>query len=299
MTVAIPSLNWLRVFEAAARCESFARAATQLNMSSAAVSQQVRALEDRLGKQLFERHAHAVTLTEAGRAYLPSVQQALLTLESATDGLFGTAPDQQLFLRAIHIFAHGVLAPGYGAFMDAHPEVQLNLSTAVHNVEAVQGFTDMQVVFGAPQAHGAEGDYLLGEHLYPVAPPEIAAQITTPADLFDYRLIEVATHRAGWASVFDNLDIVPAAARYSYVDSTNVAMALAADGVGVALARAPASNRAMREAGLVPCLDIDPIEGREAYHLIYPSRAGLRPAAKVFRDWLLNWCAEFEQRRAL
>lgn len=299
MTVAIPSLNWLRVFEAAARYESFARAAEQLNMSSAAVSQQVRALEDRLGQQLFERHAHAVTLTDAGRAYLPSVQQALLTLESATEGLFGTKPDQQLFVRSIFIFAQGVLGPGYQEFIDAHPEIQLHLSSGIHSSEIMNGFADMQIVFGAPEAHGAEGDYLLGEKLYPVATPDIAAQIKHPSDLLNHKLIDVATHRAGWASVFDHLDIVPTSAHYCYVDSTNVGIVLAARGVGVALMRAPATDWSMNEAGLVPCLDMEPVEGREAYHLIYPSRAALRPAARVFREWLLNWCAEFAGRRAL
>ena len=83
MTAPLPSLNWLRVFEAAARCESFARAAEELNMSAAAVSQQVRALEERLGAALFERPAHAVRLTDPGRAYLPGVQQAMLTLQPA------------------------------------------------------------------------------------------------------------------------------------------------------------------------------------------------------------------------
>ena len=77
-----PPLNWLRVFEAAARCQSFSRAADELNMSASAVSQQIRALEQRLGAPLFERHARAVTLTVAGRAYLPGVQHALVTVQT-------------------------------------------------------------------------------------------------------------------------------------------------------------------------------------------------------------------------
>jgi len=80
MVSKIPSWNWLRVFEASARCESFARAAVELNMSAAAVSQQARALEERLGARLFDRQAPAVRLTDVGRAYLPGVQQPLLTL---------------------------------------------------------------------------------------------------------------------------------------------------------------------------------------------------------------------------
>ena len=81
MASRVASLNWLRVFEAAVRSESLARAAVPLNMSPAAMSQQVRALEEHLGRALFQRGAQSVMLTEAGRAYLPPVQQALGTLD--------------------------------------------------------------------------------------------------------------------------------------------------------------------------------------------------------------------------
>ena len=292
MAVNVPSLNWLRVFEAAARCESFARAAGQLNMSPAAVSQQVRALEERLGVALFARHAHAVTLTEVGRAYLPSVQQALLTLENATEGLFGAARAQQLFVQSVLIFAQGVLARGYGDFTSAHPDIALSLTTGNLPYEFARGFTDLQIVFGNPQAYGAESDRLMGEQLYPVARPDLAGTVAGPSDLLRHGLIEVATHRAGWPHVFEQLGILPGSARYLYADSTIMAMALAAEGVGIALARAPASDKAMREAGLVPCLPGVMTAGREAYHLVYPDRAGLRPPARIFRDWLLTWCRE-------
>ncbi|WP_306116482.1 MULTISPECIES: LysR family transcriptional regulator [unclassified Roseovarius] len=290
MSVNLPSLNWLRVFEAAARCESFARAAVQLNMSPAAVSQQVRALEERLGVALFDRHAHAVSLTAVGRAYLPSVQQALLTLENATEGLFGAARAQQLFVQSVLIFAQGLLSRGYEDFTSAHPDINMTLTTANLPFEFARGFTDLQIIFGSPQAYGAEGDKLLGEKLYPVALPEVVAGIDGPADLMRHRLIEVATHRAGWPHVFDSLGILPGQARYFYADSTMMAMALASEGAGIALARAPASDKAMREAGLVPCLPGVSVWGREAYHLVYPDRAALRPPARVFRDWLLDWC---------
>ncbi|MBE1284937.1 MAG: LysR family transcriptional regulator [Rhodobacteraceae bacterium] len=288
MSTRIPSLNWLRVFEAAARTESFARAATQLNMSAAAVSQQVKALETQLGTPLFHRHAHAVTLTEAGRAYLPSVQQSLLMLETATTGLFGQSREQRLFVQSVLLFAHGVLAGGLPGFQAAFPNINLALSTGNMVADFANQFTDVQVVFGNPSLFGTEGDLLIGETLYPMARPDIAARIRDSQDLFDHTLIEVSTHRASWPHLFQELRLSHAGARYFFADNSLMAAELARQGVGIALARAPASDAAMQAAGLVPCLPDLTAPGQEAYHLIYPDKTSLRPAARTFRDWLLD-----------
>ncbi len=291
MATRIPSLNWLRVFEAAARTESFARAAAQLNMSAAAVSQQVKALETQLGTPLFHRHAHAVTLTEAGRAYLPSVQQSLLMLETATTGLFGESREQRLFVQSVLLFAHGVLAGGLPEFQAAHPQVSLALSTGNMAADFANQFTDLQIVFGNPSLFGTEGDELLREVLYPVAPPEIGAQIQSPQDLFRFPLIEVSTHRASWVQLFESLRLPHGQARYFFADNSLMAAELSAQGMGIALARAPASDAVVKASGLVRCLPEIEVPGQEAYHLIYPDRGAMRPAAKLFRDWLLDYVA--------
>lgn len=292
MSAPVPSLNWLHVFEAAARAESFVRAAEELNMSAAAVSQQVKALEERLGAALFDRRAHSVRLTDVGRAYLPGVQQALLTLQSTTEGLFGAAKAQQLYVQAVLLFAHGILADGHLAFGTAHPDIALNLSTGNSVADFAQGYSDLQIVFGNPLAFGAEGDRLLGERLYPVARPDVAARIEAPADLLAHPMIEVGTHRAGWPYVLEAMGLSSGGVRYVFADNTIMAFALARAGNGIALARAPVSDGAMQEAGLVPCLGEMSCEGREAYHLVYGSRTALRPPARAFRDWLLDWCRD-------
>ncbi len=292
----IPSLNWLRVFEAAARTESFSRAASQLNMSPAAVSQQVKALETRLGTPLFHRHAHAVTLTEAGRAYLPSVQQSLLMLETATTGLFGETREQRLYVQSVLLFAHGVLAKGLPAFQAAHPQINLSLTTGNANSDFINQFTDLQIVFGNPALFGTEGDELLREVLFPLAPPEIAAQIHTPQDLLQHTLIEVSTHRASWLYWFEALRLPTGQARFFFADNSIMAAELSASGLGIALARAPASDRIMEGSGLVPCLPDLQVNGQEAYHLIYPSRTDLRRPARLFRDWLLDYSAAVQTR---
>ena len=96
----IPSLNWLRVFEAAARLENFARAAEFLHMSTSAVSQQIKALESHLGEELFNRGPRHVELTDAGHAFLPTVRQSLASIEETTASLFGQNKDNTLTLQA-------------------------------------------------------------------------------------------------------------------------------------------------------------------------------------------------------
>ncbi|WP_270726972.1 LysR family transcriptional regulator [Shimia sp. Alg240-R146] len=287
----IPSLNWLRVFEAAARTESFARAAEQLHMSPAAVSQQVKSLEERLGAPLFVRKAHAVTLTEAGRAYLAPVQQSLMTLEEATEGLFGRTREQALYLNCVLIFAHGILAQGLSEFEIDNPGLSVVMNTGNSAVDFHQGFVDLKIIFGNPHAYGAESDRIMGEWLYPVAMPDVAAQITQPADLLDWPLIEVGTHRSGWRQVLEEVKVMPGAARMVFADSTVMAMAMARAGRGIALARAPASDAEMEGAGLVPCLAGLRVRGSQAYHLVYDDLRALRPPARKFRDWLLAWGA--------
>ena len=292
MASRVPSLNWLRVFEAAARTESFARAAAQLNLSAAAVSQQVKALEDRLGAPLFLRGAHSVTLTDLGRAYLPSVQQALGLLEEATEGVFGAPREEPVFVQSVLLFAHGVLARGLGDFQQAHPNIRVTLNTGNSALDFSNSFSDLQIAFGNPGHYGRDHDPLLGETLYPVALPEVCETIATAQDLQDHTLIEVATHRSGWRHLFHALHLPMRSLRVLHADSSIMAAAMAAQGLGVMLARAPASDVVVVQSGLVPCLPGAQVRGEEGYHLVCPDRAALRPAAQVFRKWLLGYVAE-------
>lgn len=288
MNTSLPSLNWLRVFEAAARSESFARAAIDLNMSAPAVSQQIKALETQLGTDLFIRSAHSVTLTDEGRAYLPAVQHALASLEGATSGLFSKAKEEQVFVQSVLIFAHGLLVPKLAEFEALHADTKLRLTTGNISTDFKQGFSDLMIIFGSPSSHGAESDPLLGEKLYPVARPEIADQIRNPQDLLKFPLIEVVTHRASWPQIFDACNIRASGVQYFYADNTFIALGLAQHSDKIALARAPATDLSIIEAGLVPCLPDFSKDGIQSYHIVYEDRASLRPAAQKFRHWLLD-----------
>jgi len=284
----IPSLNWLRVFETAARFESFARAADSLSMSPPAVSQQIRALESYLKRDLFDRGPHSVRLSEAGRAFLPVVAQALHSVETTTASLFGDPEGQPLAVRVSLMLACGWLAQRLPAFHAAHPEVQLTLMSGLHDEDFLRRGADLQITFGVPPGPGEEGDYLFGETFYPVALPKIAEGIRKPKDLLPYHLYEVVTLRTNWLQFLSLAGPIPEApARVLHVDSSLIAFAMAATGSGIALARAPATDALEKAHGLMRCLPGLSMKGTQGYSLTYPARSGLSRAARAFREWLL------------
>ncbi|MEM9736421.1 MAG: LysR family transcriptional regulator, partial [Pseudomonadota bacterium] len=200
MVPRVPSLNWLRVFEAAARAGSFARAAEILNMSPPAVSQQIKALEGALGQKLFLRGARSVTLTEVGRTYLPSVVRALHSIENTTVNLFGGSEERTLTVKCNLLFLTGWLAPRVLEFQRQHPHVRLTLAEDTQDNPWVAEDQCLKILFEGSFAGGDRRDVLFGERIYPVALPQIAAEIETAEDLLRYPLVDVPTHRANWWS---------------------------------------------------------------------------------------------------
>jgi hypothetical protein len=170
----LPHLPWLRAFEAAARQQSFSGAAQELHVSPAAVSQQIRLLEQHLGFVLFRRLPRGVLLTDMGSAYLPSVRKAFDTLSMSTAGLFGSPGRRTLTLRCTAAFAVLWLSPRLQGFIDAHPGIDVRLFTAIwaelrklgrHRRVAARQLLDRQVfglVVGQAQVVGRLVQRFLG-----------------------------------------------------------------------------------------------------------------------------------------
>ncbi|MEO1194052.1 MAG: LysR family transcriptional regulator [Pseudomonadota bacterium] len=290
----IPSLNWLRVFEAAARSGSFARAAEILNMSPAAVSQQIKALESHLGAPLFRRSPRAVMLNEAGIAFLPVVRQALLSVETTAAALFARPKTARVSLQAPLIFATSWLAARLGDLEARHPEIELSVMGLGELQEGPLGRFDLHVVFGLPAPNWGHSDLLFGERVYPLARAEFAAKLARPEDLLQHRLLEIASHKASWLQLLEQAGLEDlSAARLSFTDSSDIALARAAEGQGIALARAPATDGREALYGLVPCCPGLEMPGIESYHLVSPPSAGLSQAAAAVRDWLLEVSAGY------
>jgi len=292
MRGSIPSLNWLRVFEAAARLQSFARAAELLDMSTSAVSQQIKALETHFGAALFNRGARHVELTDAGHSFLPAVRQALTTIEETAGSLFGQHRDRTLTLQADLIFSTAWLAPRLPGFDRQCPGIQLHLTGAYRDADYQRPGAELKILFGPVHRSWAQCDRLFHERIYPVAHPEVAASIARAADFLDQRLIQISTHRINWNQVLQaiGIDTVPTR-QLCFVENTQAALALAAAGYGIALARAPTTDDFVGRLGLVPC-DIAPgLNSTEAYYLVYQNLESLSGAAREFHAWLLGEAA--------
>ncbi|WP_075996105.1 LysR family transcriptional regulator [Salaquimonas pukyongi] len=283
----IPSLNWLRVFEAAARTESFARAAELLNMSAAAVSQQIKALETHLGRDLFVREAKRVVLTETGRSFLPAVQQSLYSVETTAAALFGTREEEQVTIQMVSVLAIGWLAPRLARFEAAHPGIRVNVNTAnlVSDFRALLPGrdADLQVAFGSATDFPEGAERLMGETLYAVAPPQIAEAIHSPKDISGHLLNEVATHRSGWHQVLSGADGTDIGqCRLRMVDNTPLSLVLSASGDGLALARAPATDFLTGRLGLAAVGALAPVRGNQHYHLFTSQTRPLERARSCF-----------------
>jgi len=291
----IPSLNWLRVFEAAARMENFARAGLLLNMSTSAVSQQVKALESHLGEALFKRGARHVELTDAGHAFLPTVRQSLASIEEAATSLFGADRDNTLTLQADLNLTLSWLTDRLPEFSRRHPQVQLHLNGVYHDVDYQRPGYELRILFGPVHRSWGQCDRLYDEVIYPVASPAIADSIHSAADFLQHRLIQISTHQINWNQVLQAvaIDSVPLR-RLCFTDSTQVSLNLAAAGYGIALARAPTTDRLVDRLGLKRCRLCPALKSTEAYYLSYRNRESLSGAAVLFRDWLLEQVKSFD-----
>src|SRR3954471_19407024 len=165
----LPPLNALKAFEAAARHESFTRAAEELCVTQGAVSHQVKALETELGFKLFNRERQRLTLTEAGREYLTVVRDALDRIALGTDRLLQRQNAGVLTVSTSPDFAAKWLVHRLGNFAEAHPEIDLRVSATLHHVDFAREEVDLAVRHGDGHWPGLDPLQLSGEQLFAVA----------------------------------------------------------------------------------------------------------------------------------
>ena len=188
----LPPLNALKAFEAAARHESFTRAAEELCVTQGAVSHQVKALEGHLGIKLFNRERQKLVITEAGRAYLEIIRDALDRIAAGTERLLQRQSAGVLTVTTSPNFASKWLVHRLARFAEAHPGIDLRISASLHHVDFAREDVDLAIRHGDGQASGLHVTRLCAEELIVVCSPKLLAgknAIRKPSDLSRHPLL--------------------------------------------------------------------------------------------------------------
>jgi LysR family transcriptional regulator of beta-lactamase len=280
---AMPPLDWLRSFEAAARLSNFTAAAAELGLTQAAVSQHIRFLEERLKTRLFSRLARGVALSPEGAAYLPHIQSAFATIGSSTTELFEPRAIQTVTVRVPISFALLVLVPSLPDLAKALPRIQLDVVTIHRPADYDQPGSVLDIRFGSGNFPGREADRLTVERLVPVASPTLVGNV----DWTSLPLLLVAGAREMWADWFAAAGM-PGHPRRSYrFDSFVAAMEAAKAGAGVLLGSRPLIDAALASKALVALSGFE-LSSSSGHFLTRASAAQLTHAERDFRLWLLS-----------
>lgn len=285
----LPPLAAIRVFEAAARHLSFTAAAAELGMTQAAVSYQIKVLEERAGTPLFLRRPRQVVLTEAGQKLAPAVTQAFGLIGEAYAAVRGGA-DGVLNVSTLLTFAANWLAQHLGLFQLAHPALAVRVDTSNRIVDFAREDIDIAIRSGGGNWPGMETHMLFRADFTPVLSPKLAAGIggvKEPADLLKLPILDPGD--IWWKQWFeaagvkvDDLAERPGTSMGAQAYEANAAIA----GQGVAIVTRALFKVELADGRLIQPFDIVGDDGH-AYWLVYPTGRRNVPKIRVFRDWIL------------
>lgn len=277
-------LNALRAFEMSARHLSFTRAASELNVTQAAVSQHVRNLEERLGAPLFRRLPRGLALTEEGQALLPVVSDSFERIGAVLEQFGDARAREVLTVGAVGTFAVGWLMPRLRQFQRAHPFVDLRLYTNNNRVDLAGEGLDYAIRFGDGNWQGILAEPLFAAPLSPVCAPAAATRLREPLALYEMPLLR--SYRADeWGAWFAAAGLPCPVLRGTVFDSSLTMAEAAAQGAGVALLPTRMFMRELQQGRLVRPFDVEIDTG--SYWLTRLKSRRVGEAARAFRAWLL------------
>ena len=287
MATRLPPLSALRPFEAAARLESFSRAAEELHLTHGAVSHQVRALEEHLGAELFARHGRRVALTPAGRAFAERVRAALAEIARAAEAARPRRQGSRLTVSVLPSFASRWLMPRLIRFMDAHPKMEVNVIASSSLADFAGEGIDVAIRFGPGPWPPFACERFLDDEFFPVASPRFnrGRLPKHPEELLKLRLIR--EDRDYWNDWFIAAGVpigAPGVPGPIFNDAT-YSMLAAARGEGIAMARMSVVRDDL-ERGTLKRLFRLSVPARERYWFVAPREKFESAPVKAFRDWV-------------
>ena len=302
----LPPLNALRSFEAAARHLNFSKAADELGVTPAAVSHQIKVLEDFLGVSLFRRTARGLLLTDEGQAYLPGVREGFDRLLSAMDDLAELGRGGVLTVSVAPSFAAKWLVPRLDRFQARHPDIDVRISASMELVDFSTGDVDLAIRYGAGGYPRLEAELLLRDTVFPVCSPALLEGehgLDAPDRLRFHTLLhddnpeedETCPTWAMWvrAAGIDGVD----ATRGPRFNQSSLVLEAAILGRGVALAKSTLADADIAAGRLVKPFDLS-IPVRFAYYVVCPATKAALPKVRMFRDWLRGEAAISDPAKA-
>ncbi|WLD59146.1 LysR substrate-binding domain-containing protein [Salinispirillum sp. LH 10-3-1] len=286
--VSLPPLNSLRAFEASARLGSFTQAAEELNVTQAAVSQQVKLLEHHLKTALFVREAKGVRLTEAGRSYQPVLTQSFHTLRIGTEELFGERGKTLLSVRVSNSFAEHFLAARLPRFLADYPRFRVRIYSSPWSTCANDEQADIEICNGYGDWVNRQVERLTQEHWLVICSQQTLSKrgpVTDATEFLNWPRASVMGYREGWAQWFHKQGVqhLPNPSHLEF-DTTTLAIRAVMSGDLVLMARSFLVADALAEGTLVqPHSGILPTQGG---HYMVWRNGDQRPKVTAFCDWL-------------
>ncbi|WP_282607236.1 transcriptional regulator GcvA [Pelagibius sp. Alg239-R121] len=285
----LPPLNALRSFEAGARSLSFTKAAAELNVTQAAVSHQVKSLEEQLGFKLFHRLTRKLVLTEEGQKLLPILSESFDRIAVTIRDLQRGADDTNLSVSLTPAFSSKWLVKRLGRFWHLHPEIDLRLHHSLQLVDFVADEIDVAIRAGNGKWPGLTTEFLLDIDMAPVCSPALLEgpnPLRNPSDLKHHTLLHEDNHEdwVSWLTLAGVGDVEPR--RGTIIDDPSVLIEAVASGRGVALGRISLIGDDLASGRLVRPFDLC-LESSIGYYLAMPTDALKKPKVQAFREFVL------------
>lgn len=280
------NLNWIRTFEAVARLSGFTAAAGELGLTQTAVSQHIKALETKLGHDLFIRRAKSIQLTEIGKAYLPSVRHSLESLALSTNGLFGPNLKSTIVVRA-SMAAIIWISSRLGEFHRQHPDIGIKFVTAIWADTRDTQSVDIDILL-APNGHISDGlEKLAEEQLVPVFGMENSSEVRSVYDLAMYNPIHILGFDDHWSRYMKSFGLThDVKSTRLMVDTSVAACEMVASGLGCAVVLKRFADDAISKGQSIEIVG-DPVPLYQSHFLLQRNPATENgPSVAVFKEWL-------------
>ena len=287
----LPPLNSMKCFEAAGRLLSFTDAAKELNVTQAAISHQIKIIEEYLGVPLFIRSPRKIALTEQGKVLLPNIVEVFDKLSIAVESI----NQEQQFSNMVNVrlapsFAAKWLSPRLKYFWSQYPEINLSLYHAHPPVDFEREEFDLAVTYGRGKWPNVISEQLLSLDFFPVCSPafmENDKPLSKIDNLRYYSFLHDANYEcwADWLVLAGANDIV--SNQGTIIDDTNVLIQAAIDGQGVALGSTTFVEDHLKSGRLVKPFDVT-LRNDFAYYVVSTEQKLLNSAVRAFKDWLLS-----------